>query len=403
MRNVTKKISKDGTATYLIRVSAGYNTEGKQIKKSITYKPSPNMTQRQIEKELEKQAILFEQKIKSGYCVDENIRFADFAENWLEINKANFAPMTYTRYKNLLIRINQAIGHLKIGKIQPMHLKNFYKDLGDVVSEKTKQKLSQQSIKHYHRCISAILATATKEQIIPRNVASRAYMDSPKVEKKEPPHMDTEQAQKFVELLMNDKDIRVKTSLSLLIYSGIRNGELCGLEWSDIDFKNYIITIRRTSQYCKGYGVITKEPKNATSKRTIKLSQEVFKILFAYKLWYRQQKILNGDRWVNSDRLFIQEDGKAIQPATINRWLNTFIESNNLPKLTPHSMRHTFCTLLIANGVDIRTVSAKAGHSRTSTTLDIYTHAVKAADELASQVLDDILTPQKNKSLNHNF
>lgn len=198
-------------------------------------------------------------------------------------------------------------------------------------------------------------------------------------------------------MLINHKDIRVKAALSVLLYSGVRNGELGGLEWTDIDFKNNVITIRRTSQYCKGYGMLTKEPKNATSKRTIKLSPEVFKILTQYKLWYNQQKILNGDRWINSNRLFIQEDGKPIQPTTINLWLNKFVKDNNLTKLTPHSMRHTFCTLLIANGVDIKTVSAKAGHSRASTTLDIYTHAVKAADELASQVLDDILTPKQPK------
>jgi integrase len=397
MRNVFKKIATDGKISYLIRVSEGYSSNGKQTRKSMTYKPSPNMTQKQIDKELERQAIKFEEKVRSGYCIDENVRFENYSKNWLKINKPNFAPMTYARYENLLIRINQAIGHIKIGKIQSMHLKEFYKNLGEVISRQTKQPLSQQTIKHYHRCISVILATATKEQVISRNVASRSYMDSPKIDKKEPLHMDTEHARKFVELLMAEDDIRVKTALSVLLYSGVRMGELCGMEWSDIDFKNNIISIKRTSQYCTGYGMITKEPKNETSKRTIKLSPEVFKILSQYKAWYNQQKLMNGNRWINSNRLFIQEKGKAIQPATINLWLDKFITVNNLPKLTPHSLRHTFCTLLIANGVDIKTVSAKAGHSRASTTLDIYTHTVKEADELASQVLDDILTPKKFK------
>lgn len=101
----------------------------------------------------------------------------------------------------------------------------------------------------------------------------------------------------------------------------------------------------------------------------------------------------NGDNWIESNRLFIKANGKAISPSTIAKWLDKFIKQHELRKVTPHSLRHTFCTLLIMNGVDIRTVSAKAGHSRTSTTLDIYTHALQAADENASQVLENILTP----------
>lgn len=394
MASIEKKNAKDGGISYIIRVSTGYNVDGKQVRKSMLYKPGPNMTKKQVEKELNRQATLFEDKIKNGYCLDENIRFSQYAEIWLENSKPNLAPITYTRYVNLLIRINQGIGHLKLSKIQSMHLKAFYRNLGEVISAKTGKPLSQQSIKHYHRCISAILGTATKEQLITRNVASRSYMEAPKVSRKEPSHLNDVEAQKFVALLMQEEDIRVKASLGLLIYSGVRNGELCGLEWQDIDFENNVINIRRVSQWVKGYGIITREPKNETSKRTIKLSASIFVILSEYKRWYLQQRLLNGDRWVNSNRLFIQDDGRAITPTTINKWLNRFVKSNNLPKVTPHSMRHTFCTLLIANGVDIKTVSAKAGHSRTSTTLDIYTHAVKSADEIASQVLDDVLTPK---------
>lgn len=396
LANIEKKTAKDGSNSFIIRVSSGYNSDGKQIRKSMSYKPTPNMTAKQIEKEVNRQATLFEEKIKKGYSLDENIKFSDYAALWLENSKTNLAPITYIRYVNLLIRINQAIGHLKLSKIQPMHLKEFYKNLGEVISRQTKEPLSQQSIKHYHRCISAILGTATKEQLIPRNVASRSYMDAPRVIKKEPLHLDTEDAQKFVALLMQEEDIRVKTALSLLIYSGVRNGELCGLEWQDIDFENNVIHIRRASQYVKDYGMITKEPKNETSKRTLKLSAGIFTILSEYAKWYEEQEELNGDRWVNSNRLFIQNDGKPIQPGTINKWLKDFVDAHKLPTVTPHSMRHTFCTLLIANGVDIKTVSAKAGHSRTSTTLDIYTHSVKSADEQASQVLDDVLTPKSD-------
>jgi len=270
------------------------------------------------------------------------------------------APITHTRYENLLVRINQAIGHIPIGKIQTMHLQMFYNNLREVISEKTKQPLSPQTIKHYHRCIAAILASATKEQIIPRNVASREFMDAPKINKKEPPHLNDVEAKLFVSLLMQEQDLRKKSALMLLTYSGCRIGELCGLEWSDIHFEQRIISIERCSQYCKGYGIITKEPKNETSKRTLSLPAVVFGVLAEYKDWYQEQILLLGDRWQNSNRLFVQEDGRPIQPATINQWLNKFTVAHNLPKITPHSLRHTNIMLLITNKVDVRTVAQKS-------------------------------------------
>lgn len=388
MANITER-----NGAYRIRVSAGLDSNKQQIFKSYTWKPKAGMTDRQIEKELQRQTVMFEEKVKRGLCIDENIKFAEYADIWLENEKPNLAPLTYNKYRDLLIRINSAIGHIKLSKLQSAHLKAFYRQLSETVSEKTGRKLSPQTVKHYHRCISAILTSATKEEIVTRNVASRFYMDAPKVPKKEPRHLDIESAQKFVSLLSEEDDIRVKTSLTMLIYSGIRNGELCGLEWGDIDFKNHIIHIRRASQFVSGKGIITKPPKSDSAVRTIKLPEYVFSILLEYRKWYSQQKLLYGEDWKNSDRLFVTHDGAAIQPSRINRWLSDFIKKHDLPEITPHSLRHTFCTMLIADGVDIKTVSVKAGHSKTSTTLDIYTHALKRADEITSTTLDRSLTP----------
>ena len=263
MANITKRTNKKGEISYLIRVFIDEKTDGKQIIKSMTYKPDSGMTEKQVEKKLNETAVIFENKVKNGVAIDSNTKFGEYAEKWLETNKSNYAPITYTRYKNLLIRINQAFGHLKIGKIQSMHLNEFYENLREITSQKTGEKLSPQTIKHYHRCISAILTQATMERIIPNNVATRQFMNAPKVPKKVPAHLDDEQAKKFVSLLNNENDIRIKTALTLLIYSGCRLGELCGFTWSDCDFKACTITVNQTSQYCYGYGIIEKSPKQA--------------------------------------------------------------------------------------------------------------------------------------------
>lgn len=394
MRNVIKRTSKKGGISYLIRVSAGYDANGRQVKKSMTWKPSLNMTERQIEKELTAQSVAFEERVKNGGSTDEKIKFGEYADKWLETNQPKYAPITYTRYKNLLIRINEVLGHIKIGKLQPMHLYGFYNKLQEVTSRKTGEKLSPQTIKHYHRCISAILAQAARERVIPVNISTRQFMDAPKIPKKEIAYLDDEKAKQFTAYLSEESDIRIKTALTLLIYSGCRLGELCGFTWADCDFKACTVTVNQTSQYCHSYGVIEKSPKNETSKRTIKLSKYVFELLAEYRTWYILKKLNCGMVWTDSDRLFTQETGKPIIPNTINKWLNTFVKKHDLPHITPHSLRHTNITLMISNGVDIRTVASKAGHSRTSTTLDIYSHALQAYEEKATAVIDEILTPK---------
>lgn len=406
MRNVTKRGD-----SYFIRISAGYDVNGKQVRKTMTWTPDYGMSARQIEKELDRQIVMFEERVKTGFILDGSTRFADFAVRFMETKE--LSPKCRERYINLLERINAEIGHIKIAKLQPHHLQELYKKLRTITSKQTKEPLSDKTVLHHHRLISSILTQATREQLIPRNVADRQFMDAPKVAKKEPKFLDDKQAQYVVSLLVNYDDIRVKTAALLLIYSGIRRGELCGLEWSDIDFANCILRVCCATQYVRGAGLLTKEPKNDSSKRTIKLPREVFALLKEYKNWQARERFASGDKWsdtlavkfaegsgykertIKNERIFTTEFGGLISPDTINFWIERFRKQYDLPKFTPHSLRHTNVTLQIAAGVSLRTVAARAGHAQTSTTANIYAHAIKSADEAASDVLDDILSPKK--------
>lgn len=259
---------------------------------------------------------------------------------------------------------------------------------------KDQRPLSDKTVLHHHRFIAAVLATAKRERIIPFNVATD-HMNAPKLEAKEPQYLDDEQARSFLLALLDEQDIRIKTSLILALYSGLRRGELCGLEWPDVDDKNRIIHVLRASQVQKGKGVVTVPTKNRNSKRAIKLPQIVFDTLAEYRIWWNLQRLQNGDQWRGElQRLFIKKDGAPINPDTINYWLGRFIKRNNLPRITPHGLRHTFATLQIAGGVDIRTLQARTGHAQASTLTNLYTHALKSAEAAAADVLDNLLTPQ---------
>jgi len=263
--------------------------------------------------------------------------------------------------------------------------------------QNTTSGLSDKSILHHHRLISAILGKAKKERIVPFNVALE-HATAPKVAKKEAKYLDDVKARELVGLLMQEDDIRVKTSILLSLYSGVRRGELCGLSFGDIDEAHGVIHIMRASQYLPRIGIVEVPTKNESSKRPIKLPPFIFEVLREYRGWWDEQREINGDRWQgHQERLFIQSDGKPINPDTINFWLDKFIEKHELERFTPHSLRHTFSTLQIMAGVNIRTLQARTGHAQASTLTNIYAHAIKTADEAATEVLDDILTPKTKK------
>ena len=119
--------------TYRIRVSAGYDASGKQLMKSMTWKPDPGMTKRQIEKELERQQVLFEEQVRSGQYADNSIKFEPFARAWLEQAEREgiLKPLTLKRWKQCQERTYKAIGHLKVGHITTVQLQNFINNLAE--------------------------------------------------------------------------------------------------------------------------------------------------------------------------------------------------------------------------------------------------------------------------------
>lgn len=450
--------------SYQISVSCGYDINGRQIRKTITFKPEPNMSSKQIEKELHRQAVLFEEQCQSGQVLSGNMKLADFIEQYFEdYAEGSLKKKTLVGYRGLVPAVNQALGHLKLKKIQPHHLNAFYKNLSEVgarkrvtykplldfnkileenkltvtktaelshlgfntvksvlackaVSEKTvnalcelfnlnsdkafevigkDEPLSPETIRHYHRFISSVLGVAVKWQIIVSNPCERATL--PKRKSTKPKYLDEQQAMQLLQFIEKE-DMQHKTMIKMFMYTGLRREELCGLEWSDINFENSVITVARASIYIPKEGVISDTTKNDTSQRCIKAPATAMQMLKDFRAWQAEQRIKAGDRWQNSNRLFTTAEGKPIHPDTITGWFHKFLKRNELPNITIHSLRHTNATLLINSGVPITTIAARLGHANPSTTTRIYTHAIKSADAVAAQALDNIFCkPETSK------
>ena len=256
-----------------------------------------------------------------------------------------------------------------------------------------RKRYAYETMSHRKRTLRVILATAKRQRLVPDNYASADYITFPKKPPREIDYMNDEDAKRFYAAAEKFPKINIKTAVELLLLTGIRRGELCGLEWDDIDFENECITIRRSVVVVKGKGPVTKDPKTTSSNRVIGVSDHLLKILREYKAWYDQYREDMGDRWVESKRLFVQTNGKPVHPSTVGSWVERVCKAANLPTRGVHSLRHTNITMQIMAGVPIVTVSGRAGHARTSTTTDIYCHFLKSSDKMAAKVLESIFEP----------
>lgn len=393
-------VEKRGSS-YRLTASAGYDSSGRQIRKSMTWKPSPGMTEKQIAKELERQKVLFDEKVKTGQCFDENIRFKEFAEQWFEdYGREHLRERTYLRYQELAERTYAAIGHIRLNKLSPRHLMDFYKQLAEPgQNRRTGGGLAPKTIKHYHTFISSVMERAVKWGIVKENPCRR--VDAPKADRKQIAYMDDKQARAFLSALA-EEPMDYQAIFTTLLLTGMRRGELLGLEWPDIDFESGVIHIRRTSQYGgKEKGVFTDTTKTEQSMRPISVPAELLDLLRQYRAWQAERRLQMGDmwspEWTEHPRLFTSSTGEPMHPDLPYNMLHKMLKRHGMEPVSLHSLRHTNATLLIGSGTDVRTVSGRLGHSQTSTTLNIYAEFLQSADKAASESLADTLLRGKKE------
>ncbi len=259
----------------------------------------------------------------------------------------------------------------------------------------TEEPYAYETIHKFKRIIRAILSLAKKNRLVTDNYASADYINFPK----RPPHkiecMTDEDAKRFYKFILDYPDIRYKTAMLLFLLTGFRRGEVAGLEWKDINFEKSEITVCRSVTTVNGYGMIEKEPKTEMSKRTLAVPEVLIETLKEYKEWQYNRRAELGDYMQENDYLFTQENGKRLYPSTFTGWLNKMLREANIDHYSLHSLRHTNITLQIAAGVPIVTVSARAGHARTSTTSDIYAYALRSTDRLAADKLGSIFSDEQ--------
>lgn len=375
--------------SYVIRVSCGYDVSGKQIYRSMTWKPDDKMTPRQVEKELARQVVLFEEKCKSGYQTGA-IKFETFAEEWFdEYARINLRNTTYRWLLPLRKRIYASIGHLRMDKITPRQIQAFINSLSkDGANEITGKPLAPKTIRHNLSLISDIFGYAVKMGVVSDNPCSKVAV--PKCNSTEKKIYTVEEITKLLQELRGEP-LKYQAFFNLAAFSGFRRGELLGLEWKDIDFESCVISIRRTSCYTAKDGTYTDTTKTRKSQRSMKFPTQVIDILKRYKDEQTDMANKLGSKWVDTDRLFVKWNGEPMRNNTPYAWLNKFCKKHGLPFYGVHSFRHMFASMLVNEGVDIVTVSGALGHSTVSTTSNIYCHIIENSQARASDAIANAL------------
>ena len=357
------------------RYTVGRDPEtGKAIYKNVLGK-----TQAEVKDKLKK---AIEETAGLDVIKAEKYTLGQWMDIWFEnYAKVKVRPSSHQTYRGYIDNhIKPHIGKIPLNKLSSLELQKFYKKLlgnGRVKrleSKKQPKGLSAKTVRNINQVISSALDLAKEQKLIATNPTDSCAL--PKVEHKE---MQTIPAEDLAKFLQEARASGVYEMYYIELATGLRRGELLGLKWSDIDFTNRVIRIQR--QVARINGEIVEAPlKTKNSYRNISISDDTAEVLKA-----QREK-------VSSEYVFPSPNGGPISPDSVNHMLQRVLERAGLPKVRFHDLRHTFATIALQNGVDIKTVSGMLGHYSAGFTLDTYAHVTTAAQKEAANTMGSVLS-----------
>ena len=380
-----------GNSKYRLRVSNGFDLNGKRkyFNKTVTCS-----SKREAEKELAK----FITSIEGGCTYSASkITLNEYSKIWLkDYAKLKVAPATYQGYnEKLKMHILPYLGSKRLDKITPYDINKLYNDLSQKLTTNKKDNngniktLSFSTIGKVHEILSVMFNIAIKWDMVPYNPCTK--VDKPKYKKTKMSCYDKETASRMLKKLFETAPLKYQCLVSLATLGGFRRGELIGLHWEDIDLNNKTITINRSACYLGNQGITEKNPKTESSNRTIAIPDTCILILKKWRAEQGKIKLALGNKWLGAKNVFTTNNGKIMNPATGPKWFSKFLEKNDFPHIRFHDLRHTFASILVAENIDIKTVSHKLGHASPSTTYAYYVHDFESTDKASAELLEDVL------------
>ena len=358
------------------RYTAGHDANGKAIYKNVLGK-----TQAEVKEKLKR--AIEENKgldiVKAGQYT-----LGQWMDVWFEnYAKLKVRPSSHQTYRGYIDNhIKPHVGSIPLSKLTSLDLQKLYKLLLsegriDRIESKNQPKgLSAKTVRNINQIISSALNLAKEQKLISSNLTEACAL--PKVEHREMKTLPVEQLTSF---LREAKETGVYEMYYIELATGLRRGELLGLKWDDIDMTNGTIRVQR--QVARIDGEIIEAPlKTKNSYRTVSIGDDAIEVL-------KEQRKKVGRE---IEYVFPSPNGGPISPDSVLNMLHRVLERAGLPKIRFHDLRHTFATLALQNGVDIKTVSGMLGHFSAGFTLDTYAHVTTSAQKEAANTMGAVLS-----------
>lgn len=357
---------------WVAEITLGRQHGGKRRKK-IIYRKTRKAAQEALIKNLS--------DMQQGLPIDSAKQtLATFLLSWLENTvKGSRAVNTYKSYANTVHKhIIPVLGDLQLSKLQPQQLQYLYR-------MKREEGLTR-TVQLIHAVLHNALALAVKWELIPRNIVE--VVDTPKVPRKEIKVLTFEEVNRFLKTAQDDPFYALYV---VAVTSGLRQGELFALKWSDLNREAGTIQVQRQLQWVRGEAQF-REPKSAKSRRTVTLPEVAIEALRKHKVEQAKQRLVAGAKWHDLGLIFTSSLGTPLHRSNLlQRYFYPMLEKAGVPRIRFHDLRHTAATLLLEQGIHPKIVQERLGHSQISMTLDTYSHVLPTMQQEVAEKLDAIL------------
>jgi integrase len=320
-------------------------------------------------------------QIQSGLTLaGARITVIEYLEQWLGTIRESVRPKTLHQYTQIARgHIAPRLGSIKLKDLRPDQIQALY-------NEKLDQGVSGRTVLLIHAVLHKSFNQALQWGLIGRNPAQA--VSRPKFRRKEMKVLNDVQVRT---LLLTAKGTRFETLLWLAISTGLREGELLGLRWSDLDWKSRQLQVKRQLQRIKG-GVVFTEPKSAAGKRVIVLGKVIVEKLQEHIQFQQAERKQAGENWKENDLIFPSVWGTPLDNSNMVKNFKVFLKQAGLPDIRFHDLRHTAATLMLQQGVHPKVVQERLGHADITLTLNTYSHVMPSMQDEAAEKLDELLT-----------
>lgn len=381
MASIRTKKRNGKIISYSFTCCLGRDTRGKQVRRYTVWYPPESLSPARARKEAEKEAEKWEEKQREEFEKDQNepervsiremlqgrMDFPNFIWSvWfpLQIGNGELKAKTVSFYNDTCKNIAAYFDGYMLPAIDSIAIQRFLIFL--------RQKgYSAQYLQHHYRTLRMIFEFATDQGFIGSDPTQK--VDRPQLARHKVDALTADEAKEFFAAL-SDEPLDFQCLLFVLMTTGIRRGECVGLKWRDVDEEKRTITISRNVVYTAQSGIIVNTPKTANSIRTVPITGHAVTLLHLLRVTQQRKHpdVILEDSYVFPSKkdIFSPRD-----PNAVTRRTKRFMRRHNLPDMSPHDLRHSYATLLLASGADVKSVQQILGHSKASTTLDFYVRA----------------------------